>query len=87
MGHDLGMVGSPGDTEANATSLWKNSSQSKPTAIVKCILIPARKVDGTGVGGGGRNEADGPGMRQVRGNRQVVPATEMEKGESGFGSE
>ena len=34
VGRDLGMVESPDDIEANVTSLWKNSSRSKPTAII-----------------------------------------------------
>ena len=34
VGRDLDMVESPDDIEANATSLWKNSSRSKPTAII-----------------------------------------------------
>ena len=34
VGRDLDMVESPDDIEANATSLWKNSSRSKPKAII-----------------------------------------------------
>lgn len=50
----------------------------------KCVQIPAGKLDGRGVGHGAESEADGPGVRQVRGDRQVVPETE--KGELALGA-
>lgn len=48
VGHDFGLVVSPGDIEANATSLWKNSAQSRLTVAVRCLLISAGKLDGSG---------------------------------------
>ena len=81
VGRDLGMVESSDDIEANTTSLWKNSSRSKPTAI----LSASRFQPGSWmVGHGAESEADGPGVRQVRGDRQVVPETE--KGELALGA-
>lgn len=50
----------------------------------KCIQIPAGKLDGRRVGHGGESEADGPGVRQIRENQQVVPETE--KGELALGA-
>lgn len=52
----------------------------------KYVQIPAGKLDGRGVGHGGESEADGPGVRQVRGSQQVVAATETEKGELALGA-
>ena len=47
---DLGMVESSDDIEANTTSLWKNSSRSKPTAILSASRFQAGSWMGEGWG-------------------------------------
>lgn len=61
MEYDPGLVVFPGGIKANATSLWKNSTQSRLTATLRCILISAGKRAETGLGSGSGNEADGSG--------------------------
>lgn len=56
VGHDLGLVVSPGDIKANTTFLWKNTAQSRLTS---------QKAGWDKARGCGGNETDGPGMRQV----------------------